>query len=276
MAHGSVAFTAGRKLIATGFRARCAADQSSTSGDGPAGGQTASGDRERSVRMQLKTVTLALALIGSVAMALGARPASVLAAAAPSMPAEDAHGANEAHAAEAEHGAAGGGSLNPVTLDPDLAIVTAIIFLLLLAVLWKFAWGPVIQALDKRERTVADQLAEAKRSQEESRRLLAEHEAKLAGAAAEVKQLLDQARRDADAHKQQIVESAQAAAMAEKDRAVREIHAAKQEALHELAQKSVATAVDLAGQIVHRQLSPDDHSRLIGDALQQFTNETGS
>ena len=94
-----------------------------------------------------------------------------------------------------------------------------------------------MQALDKRERTVADQLEEAKRNQEEARRLLAEHETRLAGAATEVKQLLDQARRDADVQKQQILESAQAAATAEKDRAVREIHAAKNVALQELAQE---------------------------------------
>ena len=61
--------------------------------------------------------------------------------------------------------------------------------------------------------------------------MLADHESRLAGAAAEVKQLLDQARRDADVQKQQILETAQAAAAAEKDRAVREIHAAKNAAL---------------------------------------------
>lgn len=181
------------------------------------------------------------------------------------------HDVGERLAEEAHHGAAPGSS-NPVTLDPDLAIVTAIIFLLLLAVLWKFAWGPIVEALDRRETTLAEQLAAAKRSEEESRRLLAEHEKKLAGAASEVKQMLDQARRDAELQKQQILETAQAAATAEKDRAVREIHAAKQAALHDLAQKSVATAVSLAGEIVHRQLNTEDHSRLIGDALEQLSS----
>ncbi len=79
--------------------------------------------------------------------------------------------------------------------------------------------------------------------------------------------------RDADIQKQQILESAQAAAAAEKDRAVREIHAAKNSALQELATKSIDTAVELAGQIVRRQLNPEDHSQLIGDALQQFSHD---
>ena len=183
--------------------------------------------------------------------------------------AEDAHATDEhgIRRAEGEHA-----DVNPVTLDPDLAIVTAIIFLVLLIVLWKFAWGPIVEALDKRERTVADQLAEAKRSQDESTRLLADHETRLAGAASEIKQLLDQARRDADVQKHEIIESAQAAATAEKDRAVREIHAAKNAALQDLAKKSVDTAVDLAGKIVKRDLNNDDHSNLIDDAIQRFSD----
>ena len=182
---------------------------------------------------------------------------------------DDGHG--DAHGAHDAHGDAG--STNPTTLDPDLPIVTGIIFLILLAVLWKFAWGPIVEALDTREKSVAEQLAEAKANQEKSQQLLAEHEAKLASTAAEVKSMLDQARKDADAQKQQIVESAQAAATAEKDRAVREIDAAKNAALQDMAKKSVDTAVNLAGQIVKRQLSHDDHSNLIGDAMRQFSDE---
>ena len=181
----------------------------------------------------------------------------------------DMHGDHESHG---DHGSHAAGSINPIPLDPDLAIVTAIIFVILLAVLWKFAWGPIVGALDNREETVANHLAEAKASQEKAQQLLTEHEAKLAGTAAEVKQMLDQARKDADQQKQQILDSAQAAANAEKDRALREIEAAKNSALQDLAQKSVDTAVDLAGNIVKRQLSADDHSNLIGEAMQKFEN----
>jgi F-type H+-transporting ATPase subunit b len=162
---------------------------------------------------------------------------------------------------------------NPVSVDPDLAIVTAIIFLVLLAVLWKFAWGPILEAIERREQTVADNLAEAQRSTEEARRLLAEHESTLAGAAAEVKHLLEQGRRDAERQKQQIIEEAHTAAQSEKQRALREIDAAKNAALQDLARSSVDTAVHLAGKIVQRELSAADHARLIGDALQEFPSD---
>ena len=181
----------------------------------------------------------------------------------------DGHGA-DSHGEHGDGGHAAAGSTNPITLDPDLPIVTGIIFLILLAVLWKFAWGPIVEALDSREKTLADQLAEAKANHEKSQQLLAEHESRIAGATAEVKQLLDDARKDADSQKQQILESAQAAASAEKDRAVREIDAAKNAALQEMAKNSVDTAVSLAGRIVQRQLNDEDHSNLINDAMRQF------
>ncbi len=225
-------------------------------------------------RMGLWIIGLGLGWVLATGVAAPARAAEEAAEVAAEVATEsdlhaDGEHADGSHAGGGEHG---GGDTNPVTLDPDLAIVTAVVFLVLMAVLWKFAWGPIVEALDKREQSVADQLADAKRSQEEARRLLASHQQQLAGTAAEVKQLLEQARKDADLQKQQILDSAQAAAAAERDRAIREIDAAKNAALQGLAQKSVETAVQLAGQIVHRQLSSEDHSQLIGDALQRFSS----
>ncbi len=180
----------------------------------------------------------------------------------------------DGHSADAggDHGAHGAPP-NPISVDPDLAIVTAIIFLCLLAVLWKFAWGPLVTAIDAREKSMADNLAEAARSNEEAKRLLEEHQTKLAAAAADVRQLLDDAKKDAESQKQKILDQAQEAAKSEKDRALREIESAKNAALEDLAQTSVDTAVDLAGKIVKRQLSSTDHSQLIGEALQKFPSK---
>ena len=161
---------------------------------------------------------------------------------------------------------------NPLGIDPDLAGWTGIVFLVLMAVLWKFAWGPISEGLEKREKAVAENISEAQRQNEEARKLLSEHEAKLAGAASEVRQMLDDAKRDAESQKDKILADAQAAASSEKDRALREIDAAKNAVLQELAEKSVDTAVGLAGKIVRRQLSSEDHSELIDDALQKFPN----
>lgn len=177
------------------------------------------------------------------------------------------------HADGDAHGSGNGGTPSPISVDPDLAIVTAVIFIGLLVVLKKFAWAPVIAAIDARENKMANDLAEAAKANEESKRLLAAHEAKMAEAAGEVRQLLDSARRDAEVQRQKVLDDAQAAAQSEKDRALREIQSAKNGALQEVAEKSVDTAVALAGRIVKRDLSAQDHSQLINDAIENFPSK---
>ncbi len=174
---------------------------------------------------------------------------------------------------ESDAGGHAAGGDNPLSLDPDLAIVTLVIFLVLLAILSKFAWGPITEALDLREKGIADQLADAKRNQEEALRLLGEHRSRMDQATQEVKGLLEQARRDGDALKQRIVSEAGVAAAAQKDRALREIEAAKNGALEELARKSVDQAVTLAGRIIGKQLSKDDHARMVQESLQQLPSQ---
>jgi F-type H+-transporting ATPase subunit b len=166
-----------------------------------------------------------------------------------------------------EHAAA---RTDPLSVDPDLAIWTAVVFLLLLAVLAKFAWGPISQALDQREQRIADYIAAAEQAGEEGRRLLTQYEAKLAGAADEVRRLLEEARRDAEHTRQHILDDAKAGAQAEHDRQMREIRIATDQAIQALAEASANMAVDLAGKIVRAKLSAQDHEGLIREAVEKF------
>ena len=162
------------------------------------------------------------------------------------------------------------GQENPAEWKSSLAIWTLVVFGCLTAILWKFAWGPIRDALDDRERSVQQNIDAAREQNEKAAALLADHESRLAGTADEVRRILDEARRDAETQKQGILAEAEAAADAQKTRALQEIDAAKNGALQELAEKSVDTAVGLAGRIVKRQLSADDHSSLISEAIQHF------
>lgn len=177
---------------------------------------------------------------------------------------------------EKKHGEAAHAPPMPLSYDPDLAIFTAVIFLLLLLVLGKFAWGPIIDALDKRENSLADKLEEADRHQREARALLAEYEKKLAAAGVQVDEMIAKGRREAEAQAQRIVDDASEVARSEKTRAVAAIHAAKEEALRQLAEKSVDTAFGLAGKVLGREIRPADHSALVGEALAQFPGKQGA
>lgn len=173
----------------------------------------------------------------------------------------------------AEHGAhvgAEGADPSPASFKKDLAIHTLVVFLLLLAVLYKFAWGPIVTGLQKREQGIADQIASAERSNHEAKQILADYQAKFDNANKEVQAIIDEARRDAASTKDEIIAAARGEATKEMDRAKREIETATAQAIKELANASANMAVDLAGKIVQSRLSATDHTRLIEDAVAKF------
>jgi F-type H+-transporting ATPase subunit b len=153
----------------------------------------------------------------------------------------------------------------------DLAIATFVVFILLLVILTKFAWGPISRALDQREETISRQIEEARLAAEKATHQLKEYEARLAAATDEARQIVAQSRKDAETAKEKIMVEARELASKERERAVAEITSAKNQALAEIAQKSVDTAVTLAGKIIRREVKPQDHEALIGDALGQFS-----
>ena len=157
--------------------------------------------------------------------------------------------------------------------NPDLAVVTLIVSLILLAILWKFASGPIGAGLTKREQSIADDIEAAAQRRIEAEKMLNEYQTQLERAGGEVRAMLDNAKTEAEAIKQSIIDEANRAAAAEKDRATREIEAAKNSAINEIAEHSVNIAFRVASGAVQREMQPNDHRNLIEDALRQFSND---
>jgi len=177
------------------------------------------------------------------------------------------HGNAGSHSA---HLGTSGVSTDPSEFKSDLAIFTFVVFLLLLAILWKFAWGPISVGLEKREHGIAEHIAAAQRSHEEAKRLLAEYERKLASAQDDVRAILDEARRDAAHTQQEILAQARADAVAEMDRAKHEVETARDQALKQLVETGANLAVELAGRILRAELTPAKHAQLINEAVANF------
>ncbi|MFH1920605.1 MAG: F0F1 ATP synthase subunit B [Planctomycetota bacterium] len=184
-------------------------------------------------------------------------------------------GATEGHAAPGAEEGHGDVGINPLDFQKDLAIWTAVIFLVLMGVLWKFAWGPIARGLEKREQRIADEIASAERSNTDARQLLEEYQQRLAATGQEVQEMLQAARRDAEQAGHEIVEKARAEARIEHQRALGEIELATAGALKELAEQSATLAVGLAGKIVRSELDPKAHSQLIAQAMADFSRESG-
>jgi F-type H+-transporting ATPase subunit b len=168
------------------------------------------------------------------------------------------------------------GDLNPLApsaLQGDLAIWTAVVFLLLLWILWKFAWRPLAAALDKREHNVAQQIADAEAANQQAKQLLADYDRKLAAAGDEVRAILEQGRRDAEKLGREMLDKAKDEARAEQQRALEQIEAATDAAVSTLADRSAAMAIELAGKIVRAKLNPGDHARLIEEAVGEMVKD---
>src|SRR5262245_29095431 len=94
----------------------------------------------------------------------------------------DAHAGGHHDDTDLSHGNATASLASPADLRFDMSIYSFVVFLILLAVLYKFAWGPIATALDQREQTIARQIEEARLASEKGQSLLREYEAKLAAA----------------------------------------------------------------------------------------------
>ena len=204
----------------------------------------------------IATAWLATASPSAAAADSPAAPASALPAGALH---PDAHGGG--HSEEAA---------NPLEIKGDLAIWTAVVFLVLLLILWKFAWGPVTEGLDKREQYIASQISHAEKNNAEARRLLEEYQQKLSEAQGEVRAIVDQGRHEAEQGGREMIEKARGEAKHEQEKGVREIEQATAAALAELAERSATLAVQLAGKIVGAKLQAADHAALIQQTVADF------
>ncbi len=161
---------------------------------------------------------------------------------------------------------------NPAEFRSDLAIFTLIVFGLLFLGLMYFAWGPIVSAIDERETSVRNDIAAAEDGRLKAEKMLAEHAAKLDAVQDEVKEIIAEARRDADQTKQEIVAAAQSEAIATKDRAVSEIERARDQALEAVFDKMSETVALATEHVVGHGLQVEDQNRLIDEALAQFAS----
>jgi F-type H+-transporting ATPase subunit b len=170
-----------------------------------------------------------------------------------------------AHEVEAAH--APEGEPNILEPQPSLAIWTVVVFLGLLFVLGRFAWKPLLNALHQREEHLEHVLLETERARNESEQLLAEHRRRLAAAEEQVRALVEEARRNAQTVYDDMLKKAQAEAEASKQRAEHDIRNARDQALSEIWSKTADLAVSVAGKVLGRSLTEDDHKRLIDSAI---------
>ena len=157
-----------------------------------------------------------------------------------------------------------------LNIEPGLVIWTVITFLLLLAVLRKVAWGPILTTLEQREHTIRSSLEEAQRARQEAEQLLAQHQQVLAEANREVTRLLEQGREEAERLRVSMTEQAREEARRLTEAARRDIGRERQLAMQELKNTAADLALAAAGRLLSTAMTSEDHRRLVTEFLDHF------
>jgi F-type H+-transporting ATPase subunit b len=170
------------------------------------------------------------------------------------------------HAAE-EAPAAG---LSPFAGNVGVAIWTLLIFVVVVVVLGKFAWGPVLALLQQREQFIHKSLSDAKHDREQAEASLKEYMAKLQSAQAEAGRMIDEARRDAERLRQELRQKATTEAEGILTNAQRQIQMETARALQQIRNEAADLGVAIASKLIQRNLTREDNEKLIDDALKQL------
>ena len=148
-----------------------------------------------------------------------------------------------------------------------LMVWTLVIFLILLGVLSKFAFKPIIAAVEAREQALEDAINSAKRDREEAALLLAQHRAALDASRGEGQKLIADARAAAERVRAELVEQAHAEQSKMLERARAEIDAERAKAIAELRKEAVDLAILGAGKVIGQNLDREANRKLVESFL---------
>src|SRR5712691_2216568 len=161
-------------------------------------------------------------------------------------------------------------ALSPFAGNLGNAVWTLAIFLIVVILLGKFAWGPVLALLQQREEFIHRSLSDAKRDREEAEARLKQYGAKLQSAQAEAVAIIENARRDSDRLREELRQRARTEADTILKNAERQIETQTTRAVQQIRREAVDMSVAIASKLLQRNISKEDNEKLIADALKQI------
>jgi F-type H+-transporting ATPase subunit b len=154
--------------------------------------------------------------------------------------------------------------------DPGLYIWTIATFLVLLALLAKFAWRPLLEALERRQESIRQSLDDARQAKQELERLQAESQRILAQARSEAEAIVARTRDDAARLREELRQKAQQEASGIVRNAEQQIELETARALQQIRHEAVDLSIAIASKLLQRNVSREDNERLIDDTFKQL------
>jgi len=158
-------------------------------------------------------------------------------------------------------------------LDPHygLMIITITIFVIVMFVLRKLAWGPMLEAVRGREQALTDAMAAAERDRNEAAKLLADQRAAIEAARNEAQRYIAEGRATAESMRGEMLEQTRQQQGELLDRARKEIESEKSKAIDELRREAVDLALAGAGKLIGQKLDNETDRKLV----EQYLNSLG-
>jgi F-type H+-transporting ATPase subunit b len=161
---------------------------------------------------------------------------------------------------------------NPIIPEGKEIFWGAISFVIVLAVLWKFAFPAIKKALQDREDRIRDDLERAEAARTEAEASLEEYRRQLADARAEAGRIIEEARQAADQVRKDLIARAEADAADVRARARDDIRLATERAMTDLQTRVGNLSIELAERVVERNLDHDTQMALIENYINQVAS----
>ena len=152
-------------------------------------------------------------------------------------------------------------------VDPGLYLWTLVTFIVLVLILWKAAWKPLVEALDLRAEKVRNDIETAEKNRIEAEKIFEDHKAMMNNAKNEAAKLIADGKADAERLRSGLLEKANEEAQKIMEHAKREITLSKDKALGELNNEIALLSTEIASKIIVKNLKPEDQKAIVEEAL---------
>ena len=163
---------------------------------------------------------------------------------------------------------------NPLfVVSPGLYIWSLVIFLLVLLILKKYAWKPLLDFLDQREKEISDSLAMAESAKADLEKVKEESEKILNEAKNQGKSIVSDSKQKAEDSANKILNDAQAKSDEFVLDAKKKIDVEKKKAIKEIKEEVVGLSLDLASQVLQRNVKDEDNSKFVDSSLKAINTD---
>ncbi len=159
---------------------------------------------------------------------------------------------------------------SPFDINGGVIIWTVVIFVILLALLWRLGYPALLKMVEERERRIQKQLEDAERANAEAQRLLEEHKKQIAAARNEAQEILAKAKSVSEKERATLLAKAREEYDALLNRARKDIDAEKDKAIQALRREAVDLSIAAASRVIEANLDTDANRKLVTEFLESL------